>query len=255
MYTKVKIIRTYWGDTQKLKREIPPQPIYTNQIVFVWGEENNQFLKKRGFDTILMSDEIPNEYNSYEGQFYRKLLALDLSLKMFGEVILLDWDCYILRELDDNFYNYLKEKPTQCPLYGQYKNVKYSWVEATPPKNKDEEKWVDVCESKFIKYSWKLDSILVSPNFGFVYSRDIELGKKLIEISNNNKLDGCIEEHAMFIYADCSLEEYIEKYHPFFIKGVCTDYKSDNFLSTQSQKYFNSYIDDFIEFDTYLHHI
>lgn len=255
MNTEIKIIRTYWGNSEKLKKEIPPIPIYPNQKVFVWGEKNNEFLSDRGFDTFLVNDEIPEKYNNYNGQFYRKLIALDLSLKMFGEVILLDWDCYILREFDDNFYNYLRSKPIQCPLYGQHEKIKSSWEEAILPLDDDKRKWYDICDLEFPKYSWKLGSTLVSPNFCFLYSRDVNLGRKLMDISDNYNLGGCIEEHAMFIYTNCSLEEYIKEYHPFFMKGVCTDYSEDDFLVTKAHIFFNSYIDNFIKFDTYINHI
>jgi hypothetical protein len=255
MYTKVKIIRTYWGDTQKLKREIPPQPIYTNQIVFVWGEENNQFLKKRGFDTILMSDEIPNEYNSYEGQFYRKLLALDLSLKMFGEVILLDWDCYILRELDDNFYKYIASKPIQIPLYAHTLNPIDGMSESSLSLSSEGYVLNKETSDFILKYSWKDNGMCILPNFGFFYSRDISVGKKLLDIAINNNLKGCADEGAMFIYADCDYKSYIEKYHPVFVNGVSDFVTSTKFKISKTQNQFNNYIQLNLNMDIYLEHM
>ena len=255
MNTEVKIVRTYWGESDKLRKEIPPIPIYTNQIVFVWGTSNESFLRSRGFDTFLMSDDIPESYRTYNGQFYRKLLALDKSLSMFDEVILLDWDCYILRELDANFYDFLREKPIQCPLYGQYEKVSESWREALVPENDDKVGWYSVCDETFPKYTWKLDSTLVSPNFCFVYSRDKSLGRELIDIANKHELSGCIEEHAMFLYSNCSLDDYIERYQPRFIYGASDDGSGSDFLVNRSQKLVNEYLSNYIEMDHYLKHV
>jgi hypothetical protein len=255
MNTEVKIVRAYWGESDKLREEIPPVPIYTNQIVFVWGSTNESFLRSRGFDTFLMSDDIPESYLSYNGQFYRKLLALDMALSMFDEVILLDWDCYILREFDDDFYKSLREKPIQCPLYGQYEKVSESWSEALTPENADKEGWYSICDETFPKYTWKLGTTLVSPNFCFIYSSDKSLGKSLIDIANKYELLGCIEEHAMYIYADCSLDDYIKRYQPIFLYGVSDDDSGRDFLVNRSQKLVNEYLENSIKMTHYLKHI
>ena len=42
----MKIIRVLWGD--KINDEIPPFPLLENEVVYVWGEENNQMLLDRG---------------------------------------------------------------------------------------------------------------------------------------------------------------------------------------------------------------
>ena len=255
MNTEVKIVRAYWGGNDKLKKEIPPIPIYPNQIVFVWGSINESFLRSRGFDTFLMPDDIPEIYRSYNGQFYRKLLALDTALSMFGEVILLDWDCYILREFDDDFYEFLREKPIQCPLYGQYEKIDESWREALQPENPNKEGWYSICNDTFPKYTWKLGTTLVSPNFCFVYSRDKSLGKELIDIANKYELSGCIEEHAMFLYSNCSLDDYIERYQPRFIYGASDDGSGSDFLVNKSKKLVNEYLENSIKMTHYLKHI
>lgn len=255
MNTEVKIVRAYWGGNDKLKKEIPPIPIYPNQIVFVWGSINESFLRSRGFDTFLMPDDIPEIYRSYNGQFYRKLLALDAALSMFGEVILLDWDCYILREFDDDFYEFLREKPIQCPLYGQYEKIDESWREALQPENLNKEGWYSICNDTFPKYTWKLGTTLVSPNFCFVYSRDRSLGKNLIDIANKHGLAGCIEEHAMYLYANCSLDDYIKKYQPRFLYGVSNDESGSDFLVNKSKKLVNEYLENSIKMTHYLKHI
>lgn len=255
METNIKIIRALWGNSEETISEIPSIPIYQNQVVFVWGENNEKILRERGYDVIPMKDKMPDIYNNYGGRFFRKLLALDEGLKRYGEVILLDWDCYILRELDNNFYKYLSEKPIQCPLYAQPKNIYESWDESFPADSKDKMSFYSLCEKNFNKYSWEIDDYLVTPNFGFVYSRDINLGKNLIDISNKYNLNGCIEEHAMYLYSNCEIDEYIEKYQPHFVKGVSDTMTNTNFYISNVQKRFNEYMESKIEIDLYLEHM
>jgi len=100
----MKIIRSLWGFRDHTYNEIPPLPSHPNEIVYVWGKENEAMLKKRGFETRYVEEETsPFAYEVLELIYERKLIALDLALKEFGEVIMLDWDCYLLRPLDDNF--------------------------------------------------------------------------------------------------------------------------------------------------------
>ena len=80
---------------------------------------------------------------------------LDITLQEFDEVLLLDWDCYILRPLDKNFYDSLKEKPIQIPLYIQHKDTKAAILEVIPKEQpqalKDE---LTLLEEGFHKYGW-----------------------------------------------------------------------------------------------------
>jgi hypothetical protein len=255
MYTTVKIIRAVWGDSEKTRWEVPPFPIYSNQIVYVWGIDNEKWLKERGYETRLIEESKFIEYATFNGQFLRKLIALDLALQEFGEVILLDWDCYILRELDDNFYELLKEKPIQCPLYAHHIDVKKSCLEVDTFPSNDIRSFIDLIDVTIKKYSWKHDGILVSPNFCFVYSRDIELGKKLIDITLENNIMGCIEEHAMFLYANCTVDEYIDRYQPKVVNGTSDTVTINDLMSERSRKQMNNYIANKIDLDIYLEHI
>ena len=261
----MKIIRSLWGYREHTFNEIPKFPLHPNEIVYVWGKENEAMLKKRGFETRYVEEEkSPFAYEILELIYERKLIALDLALKEFGEVILLDWDCYILRPLDDNFYSELRKKPIQCPLYAQHPDCYDALYESIPKNhpslnNSNEsnkiENHLDIISRGFLKWNWKLGESLISPNFGFFYSRDITIGKKLIDIAVKNNIEGCVEEHAMFIYADCTLDKYIEKYHPTCLLGV-----SDEALNTTTrigkvQSNFNNYIKSKLKMNIYYEHI
>lgn len=261
----IKIIRSLWGYRKHTYNEIPPIPTYPNEIVYVWGKENEAMLKERGFETRYVEEETsPFAYEILELIYERKLIALDLALKEFGEVLMLDWDCYILRPLDKDFIKELRKKPIQCPLYAQHKdcyNALYEVVPKNHPWFQDPEehshlqKHLDIITRGFLKWHWKWQEGLISPNFGFVYSRDISLGEKLIEIAVKNNMEGCVEEHAMFIYADCNLEEYIQKYHPTVLFGVSERVTKQNTRIGNIQRKFNNYVEDNLKMDIYFEHI
>ena len=82
----IKIIRSLWGFRDHTYREIPPTPLHPNEIVYVWGRDNEKMLKKRGFETRYVEEETsPFAYEVLELIYERKLIALDLALKEFGE--------------------------------------------------------------------------------------------------------------------------------------------------------------------------
>lgn len=255
MNTEVKIVRALWGEDGKSLREVPIVPTIKNQIVYVWGAENNEELRRRGYDTVLMDNAGFDEPSKLYG---RKLIALDLALKEFGEVILLDWDCHILRPLDDKFYGYLDSRPVQCPLYAQHKHTSEALREIFSiigDVSEELEIYTKTMEEEFTKYSWGLDDALVTPNFSFVYSRDKKLGEDLIQIAIDNDLIGCIEEHAMWLYCKCSLDDYVKKYQPVFVQGVSDDRTDHEFMISKVQRKVNKFISEKIPMDLYLKHI
>jgi hypothetical protein len=258
MNTTIKIVRAIWANagSTHVFNEIPKTPTFNNQVVYVWGEDVERYIKQLGYETRLVKD---NRFAEKENTEYgRKLIALDLALKEFGEVLLLDWDCYILRPLEGKFYDYLLSKETQCPLYAQHVNTVDALYEVFGKNHEDKEKFKNFAEMmriEFAKYSWKVDDYLVSPNFGFLYTRDVELGKKLLDIMHSHNLVGCIEEHAMWIYANCSLDEYLERYHPVFVQGVSDDRTDHDFMISKVQRALNKLISEKINMDLYLKHI
>ena len=84
----MKIIRVLWGND--INHEIPPCPLMDNEVVYVWGDENNQMMIDRG-----MGKTRPYHTSFlFEGKhntFGKKLLDIKRSNDEFGEVLLLDW--------------------------------------------------------------------------------------------------------------------------------------------------------------------
>ena len=81
------------------------------------------------------------------------------------------------------------------------------------------------------------------------------MGKDLINIANKHQLSGCIEEHAMFLYSDCSLDDYIERYQPRFLYGSSNDESGRDFLVNRSKKLVNEYLENSIEMNHYFKHV
>ena len=124
-----------------------------------------------------------------------------------------------------------------------------------PKEHAHLEKHLNIITRGFLKWNWEWEEGLISPNFGFVYSRDITLGEKLIKIGIDNNMEGCVEEHAMFVYADCSLDEYIKKFHPTCLLGVSDEVTHDDTRIGKIQNKFNTYIKNNLKMDIYFEHI
>ncbi len=195
----------------------------------------------------------------FEGEFNgfgKKLFALNQALEEFNEVLLLDWDCYLLKPLDDNFYNSLKEKPIQIPLYIQHKDTKDAILEILPPNQSIElQKELDLMGDGFKKYGWDWEDGYAAPNFGWVYCRDRDFPNYLITKALENNLQTVVDEFATLLYVDCTLEEYIEDYAPLVVRGSSNSkFILDERLHTLG-KSFNDYIDTKIEITEYFEHI
>ena len=192
---KIKIIRVLWGGN--VNHEIPRMPLYPEQeIVYCFDYESFWFIQDLGYEAKLVKDTKFDGKKGYN-KFGRKLQALDLALQEFGEVLLLDWDCFILKPFDKNFYNSLKEKPIQIPLYIQHKDTKNAVLEMLV---KDQSpsllRELEDLEVGMNKYGWEWEEGVIAPNFGFVYCRDKSFGKKLVDIALEHDLNSVVDEFA-----------------------------------------------------------
>ena len=170
-----------------------------------------------------------------------------------------------VKNADKDFYNLLRQKETQIPLYAHYKEPMFALLEAIPDNHPilhyDETYFsliddLSTLESQIQHYHWVWQDALIIPNFGCVYSRDINLGKDLLKIVKENDIKGLVEEFAMWKYANCSQEEYIKEYQPDYILGVSDEeLKYQNYTISLTQKRFNEYIKNKINYKPYLEHV
>jgi len=59
----------------------------------------------------------------------------------------------------------------------------------------------------------------------------------------------------MLLYANCSLEEYIDRYQPTYVQGVSDDRTDHYFKISKIQRKLNKYINNKIDMDIYFKHI
>jgi len=233
MVSKIHIARAFWGNSEHTRKEVPPVSIFENEVVYVWGKDNQKFLADRGYNTLLMHVDITDpRYSTSTTQYFHKLEVFREAEERFGEFIFLDWDCYLVRPLDQQFYDMLLAKETQMPLYAYNNEMYLGIVEMiTHPaleRYKDQLtdnfiEYVTVQERELRKYHWKQDGLLVSPNACFFYNRKAGVGEKLLEIAKSSEMQVCVEEHAFYVYANCSIEEYLVKHEPPVLQGTSND--------------------------------
>ena len=248
----MKIIRVLWGEN--ITHEIPRKPLFPDieEVVYVFGIENFWFLKERGYTTRLVKDDL---FNGELNWFGKKLQALDLALQEFGEVLLLDWDCYLSKPLDNYLFESLKKKPIQIPLYIQHKNTKEATLEILPHQSKKLLEELDLLEEGFKKYGWKWKEGIVAPNFGFVYCRDKSFGKNLVNIALDHNLNSVVDEFATLIYVDCTLDEYIEKYSPDLLMGRSDKITIYDCKSHKISRKFNKFLNKKLNIKPYFEHV
>ena len=231
---EIQVIRALWGTVERSMNEVFIKPIFKNETVIVWGAENRDKLESMGYDVILMS-EWPTDakYSTIHAHFMHKLLAIAEAEKHYNEFLFLDWDCYISKPLDIEFYRSLREgNDVQVPLYAYHDEegigiVKLMTFAANERYNNEPSQdlleYIKSHEEQLRKYSWKSENMLITPNFSFFYSRKPNIGQMLIDITIENNILNCIEEHAFFLYANCSIEEYIQKFEPIVTFGTHND--------------------------------
>jgi len=117
----MKIVRTFWGDLHRMGDRYPNQIKNAvndnlNEMVYVWGTDNFEYLTNLGYTCELISEENYNFDLASDHTFYdfkslnHKLFVLNLALQEWDEILFLDWDCKFVGELDNDFYRLLKDE-------------------------------------------------------------------------------------------------------------------------------------------------
>ena len=247
----LKVIRTAWGSSEYIRKETINRSFLPNEIVYVWGSENDRYLRGLGYDTILVSRDICDpRYGSMKMKYYHKLEAIILADSDFDEYILVDWDTYTDMDLDSDFYSLLRSKSeVQCPLYCL---PKYFFEEISKSQLSDDFKDFFKHQNELLpEFSWNLLDSYVFPNFCFFYSRGANIGKILMGIAKRESLYSNVEEFSLFKWANCTLDEYIEKHEPLVARGQIKDSLK---IVQESLDYLNFLIDSKIDKKIYIKH-
>lgn len=277
----IPVIRALWGDREETLSEIPKTPMFKNEIVFVWGIKNKNYLLGLGYKVILVKDNLEEsedlsnlteavkrwaieEHNaSYVGHsrysspylhFAHKLEALRLGDKIYGEYLFLDWDITLAKDIDEQFFEKIREKGNfQCPIYAYCEDWLEEIEEYLPDDDNGNMKNFTALQDKLLtRYSWKLNKLRVCPCACFIYSNHANNGIKLLDIMKKYKLETCVEEYAIFLLSNCSLDQYIKQYDPVVLNGKAWEQQSDKM--TEAIKEINRYVLTKSEKDIYLYH-
>jgi hypothetical protein len=251
----MKIVRCLWGTDTKFDFECrsiqSDKHLYNGieQIVFVWDTHNKELMDELGYKSIYMG--YSDEYSELM-KFHYKLDALKLAMEMYDEIIFLDWDCNIKKELDDNFIKTLQNgNDIQMPLYF-YPNEILNEFSSISPYVKEEQHYYNILFYTLIRLAkWKFNDGVVVPNAGFIYCRNSNFIQELISLVHSEGLSTNIEELAAMLYFQkeiTSLDEYINKYEPM----VCVGRGNDEMRG--KQKILNEYIESKMAKEKYFIH-
>jgi hypothetical protein len=245
----IKIIRVLWGD---FKDEIPNKPLF-NEIVYVYGESNREYLQKLGYETYLVNSNPLGHGDNELNKFYNKLEAIELACSHFTTFLFLDWDVELVKALDDNFFKYIMSKKVLMPTYSYPKE--YLKLHNKLLDN-NAKRWTNSQITFMKKYGWNLEDQIILPNAGFIFINDMpELGSSLMKIAKENKLLTNIEEFVFYIWSNCTLNQYIQEHEPFCIFGRPTNhmFKVDQ-IEGFFEKNLHEYINKSIEKNIYFNH-
>lgn len=253
----IKFVRIFWGDIKPYKKQILKSH-KVNEVVFVYGTDNETFFKDRGYETVLMSKSpydrslASNHTFIDHSSLLHKLVAFDAAVKKYGEVIFLDWDCYKIKDIDDNFFELIKEgNNLQVPLYVYPKKELDKLIESD--LNKKYKGFFKKLKEYLDKLSYEFENNYVIPNTGFMYCRSSDISSKLISLAKEKKLSTVPDELAvMHMYKDLSLEEFSCKVEPKVVFGK--HHETNNYWN-DCQLRLNEFISSKVDKNIYFHHV
>lgn len=172
-------------------------------VVYTFGEENHKQLIGRGIESKLIHAQ-PYKYNPIKGLYRHKLDAYKYMMEDFDEVVFLDWDTYLDKELPADFWNILNKKESLQAALGHYRTPRINY-----------------------RSGFKENRII--PTGAFVYMRDKSIPDKLIELNKDTCTWSC--EPAMARLTDemtggwKGIKKYWELFEPEFYTNKRTPYK------------------------------
>ena len=192
-------------DMSKIKANQFNEPF----VVYVYGKENYEMAKAKGFDCILV-DENPAPFDLVKEQYRHKLELINYAMQNDGydEMVFLDWDCVPQKKLPEDFWQVLgKKEIIQCNLQ-QYHRRKCLW--------------------RGKKDTRKL------PNAGFVYLRGKQVAEDILKAWDTRRCKGPSAEPAIALVMDemsdgwQGMEKYWDLYEPDFCNlWKCSVYPKD----------------------------
>ncbi len=191
-----------------------------NQMVFVWDGVNRDLMEEFNYPYHYMgeSSKLDIEFN-----FLYKIYALKKAMELYDEILFLDWDFFITKELDDQFFELLKNKgDIQMPLYFYPKELLDLFKSMNLDNKKVSKYYNNLYEQMIIHCRWEFNEGLVIPNAGFIYCRDKHFFNNILDIQKNKNITTNIEELSAMVYFNQnvnSMDEYIKTIEPIVCHG------------------------------------
>lgn len=220
-----------------------------NQIVFVWDGVNRELMETLNYPYYYMGESSVLEP---ELNFLYKIFALKKSMEEYDEILFLDWDFFITKELDDQFFNLLQNREDiQMPLYFYPKEM-VDLFKVMDLENKIISNYYNNLHTQLMTHcKWEFEEGLVIPNAGFIYCRNKEFFNDILEIQKKNDIKTNIEEISAMVYFHKkmkNIDEYLETIEPI----VCNGREDDDMWG--KQLLFNRYTMDVLNKNIYFKH-
>jgi len=146
--------------------------------VYVFGKENYEYIKSKGIEDCVMVNEEPVVWDLQKEFWRHKLDILRYAMEEDGydEIVYLDWDCILVKEMPDDFWKILGKKEKIQANLQFYKRRKCLWRKGDHRK---------------------------TSNGGFLYIRDRNVPSELIEVWEG------FDEQTKF-WDEISISKYID---------------------------------------------
>lgn len=126
-------------------------------VTYVFGKENYEGLIRKGVQSVLIHDS-PYKYSPVKGLYQHKLDAYQYIMKDYDEIVFLDWDTDLIKELPSDFWDVLGKKEIFQASLTNYRTPR-------------------------LKHRIILKDNKATPTGAFVYMRDKSIPKRLIELN------------------------------------------------------------------------
>ena len=246
----MKFIRAYWGDLDyrdglhrtEMKQTSINEKLQRydklDMVVYVWGDENEEYIKSLGYDTIKMSSK-PTEFadDIVDGGakfFVHKYAAMRAAIEDYGACVFLDWDAYQVKSLDSEFYKSL-DLDILVPLYSYPSNYLEDVLSVWTSASDRDREFLRRYNDGMFKYSYRLDDDIILPCSCYMYCSSVKVIDEFLRILYGN--EGIFsDEFVWYIYASqyCNnLDDYIKKFEP----SACDAKLDDHYNQINLKKY------------------
>ena len=149
-----RLARSRWAivpEIQQWKKCLSSVPFKT----YAFGLENVELLSSIGIQANVLSEK-PEMWDNIKECFRHKIEIIRCALKEYDEVVWLDWDCYPIAPLPDNFWSRIAEGQPYKACLKKLGRPHCMWRDTR-------------------------DNQLYIPSGGFIYMRGLDMAEKLVK--------------------------------------------------------------------------